>query len=178
MSFYLFGQIAPIAIAGRQGNPGPVLARGIHKVLSPVDWLEGVARIAMVDNGGRQCCRAALRNAVRRDDYLLGVRAIGGQRRFVMLMFLIETGLLGMVAGFIGTALGTALILQLGQSGIPAMSDVVTFLFSGPRLYPDVGLSNILGAFGIIVMVILAATFYPARLATRIEPVVAMQARE
>ena len=95
-----------------------------------------------------------------------------------MWLFLIETGLLGIFSGLLGSTLGAALVLKLGQSGIPAMTDILVFLFSGPRLYPEVGLGHILGAFVVIVVVILAATFYPARLATRIEPVVAMQARE
>jgi ABC-type lipoprotein release transport system permease subunit len=106
------------------------------------------------------------------------MRAIGGQTRFVLSLFLLETILLGAVAGIIGTLLGAGLVNHLNQTGIPAMHDIMVFLFSGPLLYPTVGTGNLIAAWVVILLVSLAATFYPAYMATRIQPVVAMQARE
>lgn len=106
------------------------------------------------------------------------MRAIGGQTRFVLSLFLLETILLGAVAGLVGTFLGAGLVNHLGQTGIPAMHDIMVFLFSGPKLYPTVGSGNLIAAWVVILLVSLAATFYPAYMATRIQPVVAMQARE
>ena len=54
----------------------------------------------------------------------------------------------------------------------------MVFLFSGPRLYPELGLSHLLFGFGVILAVSIISTLYPARLAMKIQPVVAMQARE
>lgn len=106
------------------------------------------------------------------------MRAIGAQRRFVMLAFLIETLLLGLAAGAVGALLGTLAVLYLGQVGIPAVADVLVFLFSGRRLYPDVGIGNAGLAVGIIAVVSLLSTFYPAFVATRIQPITAMRAKD
>jgi ABC-type lipoprotein release transport system permease subunit len=86
--------------------------------------------------------------------------------------------LLGLIAGTVGALLGAAMVRKLGQVGIPAFQDILVFLFSGPRLYPTVGVNHLITAGVVIVVVSLIATFYPAFLATRIQPHVAMQARE
>ncbi len=102
------------------------------------------------------------------------IRAIGGQRAFVLTLFLIETLLLGTAAGFLGAGLGAGLVSYFGQVGIPAAHDVLVLLFSGPRLYPSFGLGNLIAGASVILGVSVLATFYPALIATRIQPVVAM----
>jgi ABC-type lipoprotein release transport system permease subunit len=57
-------------------------------------------------------------------------------------------------------------------------NDFLTFLFSGPSLYPSVGLQHLVLGFVVILLVTMGATFYPALLAARIQPVVAMQRKE
>ncbi len=106
------------------------------------------------------------------------MRAIGAQASLVRRLFLLETMMLGLMSGAVGGALGYLLVNYLGQVGIPAMADVLIFLFAGPRLYPEVGLANVLVGLAVIVVVSLLATLYPAAIATRIQPVVAMSARE
>jgi ABC-type lipoprotein release transport system permease subunit len=54
----------------------------------------------------------------------------------------------------------------------------LVFLFAGPRLYPTFGAGNLLIGFIAIFFVSIASTLYPARIATRIQPVVAMQRKE
>ncbi|MBW1810991.1 MAG: FtsX-like permease family protein [Deltaproteobacteria bacterium] len=106
------------------------------------------------------------------------MRAIGGQSRFILGLFMLETILLGMAAGLLGSIVGAIVMLIFGHVGIPAVADILVFLFSGPRLFPTVGLGNMIGAWVVILFVSLVATFYPAFIATRIQPFVAMQARE
>ncbi len=106
------------------------------------------------------------------------MRAIGGRRGFVLRLFVLETLILGAIAGLAGALLGLGVMTALGASGVPAPTDELIFLFSGPRLYPTVELGHLAGAFVLILIVSLVATFYPALLATRIQPVIAMQARE
>lgn len=106
------------------------------------------------------------------------LRALGAQRGFVRAMLLIETLFLALVAGALGAALGAGVVLGLGAVGIPAPSDVLVFLFGGPRLYPSLGAGNVVLALVVIATVSLLATLYPARLATRVPPVVAMQRAE
>lgn len=106
------------------------------------------------------------------------MRAIGAKKGFVTLMIIFETSVLGVIAGGGGALIGAGFIVWLHQVGIPAPNDFLTFLFAGPRLYPMVGAMNLVLALLATVIVSVAATLYPARLATRIQPVVAMQGKE
>lgn len=107
------------------------------------------------------------------------MRAIGAQRGYVTTMLLVETVVLGMVAGTMGALAGAGIVgLWMGTVGLPATTDILVFLFAGPRLYPTVALSNVVFAYVVVLVVSLLATMYPARLATRIQPVVAMQGKE
>jgi ABC-type lipoprotein release transport system permease subunit len=106
------------------------------------------------------------------------MRAIGAQRSFVMLLFLVETVVLGCIAGGLGMALGSAFVGWLGHIGIPAVADILVVLFAGPRLYPSVHAGNLLFGFGTILVVSLLSTMYPAILAARVAPIVAMQGKE
>jgi ABC-type lipoprotein release transport system permease subunit len=106
------------------------------------------------------------------------MRAIGAQRGFVMLLFLVETIVLGCIAGALGMAAGSAFVGWLGQVGIPAVADILVVLFAGPRLYPSVHPANLLFGFGTILVVSLLSTMYPAILAARVAPIVAMQGKE
>jgi len=103
------------------------------------------------------------------------LRAIGAQKRFVMAMFMLETLTLGLVTGGIGAALGAGIITIINRVGIPATNDIMVFAFSGPRLRPDFTADHIFVAVGIIMVVTLLATYYPARIATRIQPIEAMR---
>ncbi len=106
------------------------------------------------------------------------MRAMGAQRRFILSTLLLETLLLGGVAGSFGALAGAGFIAWCGHVGIPAWSDVIVFFFSGPRLYPALHGINVLWGMCIILAVSLLSTLYPARIATRIAPVVAMQPKE
>jgi len=106
------------------------------------------------------------------------MRAIGGQRGFVLRLFLLETVLLGLLFGGLGALLGGAVVAALHAAGIPATHDVLYFLFAGPALHPTLSVGTVVFALGLVLTVALLATLYPAWLATRIPPVVAMQAKE
>lgn len=106
------------------------------------------------------------------------MRAIGAPRRFVLALFLLETLVLGLFASAAGAAGATALLAALGQSGIHTHQPFLIFLFGGTVLYPTLSLSNVLWGFAIIVFISLLSTLYPARLAARVAPVVAMQGKE
>ncbi len=106
------------------------------------------------------------------------MRAIGAQRGFVLVLFMLETLVLGVAAGALGALLGVAIIATLGVVGIPASNEIVRFIFAGPRLYPHVSASNVVIAASVIFGVSVLSTLYPAVVATRIQPVVAMRGRD
>jgi len=106
------------------------------------------------------------------------MRAIGGQKSLILAMFVIETISLGLLSGIPGALAGVGLVTYLGNKGIPAGHDVLIFLFGGPRFYPAAGGEHLLIGFGVILLVSIFSTLYPAIIATRIQPVVAMQEKE
>jgi ABC-type lipoprotein release transport system permease subunit len=103
------------------------------------------------------------------------LRAIGAQRPFILWMFLLENMAIAALAGVAGALAGAGLIGVLGKVGIPAFSKNINFLFGGPRLYPTVGVTDVVGGLMIILTVSAIATLLPARSATRVQPVEAMR---
>jgi ABC-type lipoprotein release transport system permease subunit len=103
------------------------------------------------------------------------MRAIGAQRRFVIWMFLTETGVLALIAGGLGALIAVGLLQWANAVGIPAFDDVFFFLFGGPRLYPEWSLSHVGIGLLAVACIALTSTLYPARLAARISPREAMQ---
>ena len=106
------------------------------------------------------------------------MRAIGAQRGFVMSMFLCETGVLSVIFGGLGALAGVAIMALLQANGIPAVADFFVFLFAGPRLYPQLQPQHVAFAIGVIALVALGSTWYPAWIATRITPREAMEKEE
>jgi ABC-type lipoprotein release transport system permease subunit len=106
------------------------------------------------------------------------LRAIGAQRRFILTMLVIESLVVGAIFGGLGAGVGALIVKLVGKIGIPAKSDVWFFFFSGPRLHPFIGTSNIIAAFIIVLLVSAFSSFYPAWIAMRVTPRQAMQEDE
>jgi ABC-type lipoprotein release transport system permease subunit len=103
------------------------------------------------------------------------MRAIGTQRRFVVVMLLVEIATVGLVFGLGGALLGggvVGLIRLLG--GIPATTDMLYFVFSGPALFPRLGALAVGTSLTIVLLVAILSSLYPALLAMRVTPVEAM----
>jgi ABC-type antimicrobial peptide transport system permease subunit len=106
------------------------------------------------------------------------MRAIGAQRSFVLGLVLIETIILGLSFGTVGTLLGAGVVKWLGIKGIPAGNEFLYFFFSGPRLYVGLGLGSLIAAFVTICVVTCISSLYPAVVATRVSPLQAMQTED
>jgi len=107
------------------------------------------------------------------------LRAIGAQRRFVLVMVVVEVVTTGLVFGGLGAALGILLVHLVGWTGgIAATNDTMYFLFSGPALIPRLGTASLLSAVAIVFLVSILSALYPAVLAMRVTPLEAMQSDE
>ena len=106
------------------------------------------------------------------------LRAVGAQRRFILAMLVLESVAVGLVFGAIGTLVGAGVVAFLGKVGIAAGNDVLMFFFSGPRLYPVLASHNLALALGIVLLVSIVSSVYPAWIAMRISPREAMQSEE
>lgn len=103
------------------------------------------------------------------------LRAMGASRGYVLRMFLVESSTLGLGFGFLGLSLGVGLILWAQSAGIPAFNNELYFLFGGPRLYPTLLPEHLLIALGVVLAATVGSTLYPAKLASSIAPVRAME---
>jgi putative ABC transport system permease protein len=103
------------------------------------------------------------------------LRAIGAKRRVVRSMILYETTFMALIAGAAGLILGFILLLIMGKVGIRAPNLFFEALFGGEILKPVISIGAAIRAFLWILAMALAASWYPTRVAVRIEPVVAMR---
>lgn len=106
------------------------------------------------------------------------LRALGASRAVIMGMFLCESVLLAVIAGGLGLLSAYGLISYLGNVGIKAPRPEVHFVFGGESLYPSITMDNIYLGLFVVFVVSIGATLYPAIYATRIPPIVAMNAKE
>jgi len=106
------------------------------------------------------------------------IRAVGGQKRFVLGMVAMETLVIGLFFGAIGAVVGSLLVGLLGAVGIPAVGQEMQFVFSGPRLFPSLSGIALLVALGAVLLVSFLSCLYPALIATRITPLEAMQSED
>lgn len=106
------------------------------------------------------------------------MRAIGAQKSFVLGIFLAETGITSLIGSILGAGLATLFLLALNHKGIPAPNDVMTFLFSGPRLYPTLQWNLVILSPLVISLVATIASIYAARHAAHVKPAEAMQEKE
>ena len=107
------------------------------------------------------------------------MRAIGAQRRFVLIMLIVETVAVGLAFGAAGAALGAGIVWLIGASGgIPATNDQLYFFFSGPSLVPRLGTSSLAVSLAIVLVVSIVSGLYPALIATRVSPLEAMQSED
>jgi ABC-type lipoprotein release transport system permease subunit len=107
------------------------------------------------------------------------MRAIGAQRRFVLLMSLVESIAVGLVFGLAGAGAAAGLVaIVRALGGIRSDNAQLQFLFSGPTLMPRFAGSGLAVALGIVIFVSVISGIYPAILATRITPIEAMQSED
>jgi ABC-type lipoprotein release transport system permease subunit len=106
------------------------------------------------------------------------LRALGAQRRFVLAMLVSEAVVVAGLFGLLGAAVAGGLLRLAGRVGIPALGEMGTFFFSGPRLYPALRPESVVAALVIVVAVSVISSLYPVVLALRVSPRQAMQTEE
>jgi putative ABC transport system permease protein len=103
------------------------------------------------------------------------LRALGARRRFIRKLILLETSLLALLSGALGLISGFLVLKGLARSGIAAPTLFFEALFAGPRLVPEISFGAAFRAFIWIFGMSILSALYPAAIALRIAPVVAMK---
>jgi ABC-type lipoprotein release transport system permease subunit len=107
------------------------------------------------------------------------MRAIGAQRRFVVAMLLVEIVAVSVIFGLVGAAMGGGVVALIrAAGGIPATTDLLFFLFSGPALLPRLGGVAVAASLILVLGVAIASALYPAWIAMRVTPVEAMSTED
>jgi ABC-type lipoprotein release transport system permease subunit len=107
------------------------------------------------------------------------MRAIGAQRRFVVVMLLVEIATVGLVFGLGGALLGGVVVAVIrAAGGIPAVTDLLYFVFSGPALFPTLGTMSVGVSLAIVLAVAILSALYPAVIAMKVAPVEAMASED
>jgi ABC-type antimicrobial peptide transport system permease subunit len=104
------------------------------------------------------------------------MRAIGAPKRFVRMLFIVETCALTLVSGAAGVLLGLGIVSFLDSVPLHFENQILVLLFGGGTLHPLVSGGNIALSAGASLLLGLIAWAYPVRLALRIQPVRAIHA--
>ena len=107
------------------------------------------------------------------------MRAIGAQRRFVVVMLLVEIAAVGLLFGLAGALLGGGVVRIIrAAGGIPATNDTLYFVFAGPSLMPTVGGLAVGLSLVIVLSVSILSALYPAAIAMKVSAVEAMSTED
>jgi putative ABC transport system permease protein len=101
------------------------------------------------------------------------LRAIGMQRRKVLWLFVLETGLLG-ILGTTAGALGASALAGLVNAAAFSLPEAVQVFLSQEKLHFLLQPSTIAGDVILLALVTVVASIYPARRAARLKPITAM----
>ena len=103
------------------------------------------------------------------------VMALGLKRLQLILIFLFESIILGIISAAIGIAFGSGVVLWLNRVGIKVGSESFTYLAGGDRLYTVLTPNSVVTALFFILILAIFGTLYPAYLASKKEPVEALR---
>jgi ABC-type lipoprotein release transport system permease subunit len=103
------------------------------------------------------------------------MRSLGAKKNIVREMFIAETMSISLVFGTIGLVLGAIVILIINRVGIPAGNQIVELIFGGSVFRPVFDPMSILTGYLIMLGIGLVSSWYPVRVALKIQPVEAMQ---
>jgi ABC-type lipoprotein release transport system permease subunit len=106
------------------------------------------------------------------------LRAIGMRRHLVVTLVTLESLLIGVCFGGIGTLLGALGVAALGHTGIPSRGAVMSFFFSGSRLFPPLTPEDLLLPMVFVTCASVLSSLFPAVLAIRVSPREAMASAE
>ena len=139
-----------------------VLFRGtyVFRVLTGIAFL-WIFLIIIVVVGGAAIANYMYSNVFQRRREIGTLMALGAESGVVLRIFLLKGFLLGLVGGVGGFAIGTILAITLGPK------------FAGVPVFPMPTLA--FWAVGISLAITLAASYFPARSAVRLDPVATFQ---
>ena len=93
-------------------------------------------------------------------------------------LFLLESTILAIGGIAVGLLIGWALVAYFGQVGIYFGDLGVSGFYLGDRIYAFITLQDTINLTVLALVITLVASLYPARMASRMEPVEALQSAQ
>ncbi|OHD79699.1 MAG: hypothetical protein A3J97_12280, partial [Spirochaetes bacterium RIFOXYC1_FULL_54_7] len=103
------------------------------------------------------------------------IRAIGGGKSFVRSMILWETLVIAIIFGAFGIVAGAVVVGMANKAGIESSNQFIQLLFGGAALHPVLSGFAVAYSLAATVAIGVLSSLYPASVALRVSPVVAMQ---
>ncbi|MCB9647887.1 MAG: ABC transporter permease [Deltaproteobacteria bacterium] len=103
------------------------------------------------------------------------LRAIGMSRRRVLLMFMLEALILGLVATSLGGAAGAFIARSIDAAHVHVSVDAVRLILMSDTLHLSVGVQQVLTAVIAFTLISGLSALWPAYRASRLQPVTAIQ---
>ncbi|MEO1128138.1 MAG: ABC transporter permease [Planctomycetota bacterium] len=154
------------------------------EIVVPVELLEAAERTALQTNillgaiagisllvGGIGIMNIMLASVTERTREIGIRRALGATRDHIVWQFVVETGVLSALGGIIGVALGIGMTFLIGW-GAPKIAD---FLRSDAEISTALTSWSIVLSFGVATLTGLIFGIYPAIVAARQDPIVALR---
>lgn len=102
------------------------------------------------------------------------LRALGLQRRGVLVLFLYESLVLAAGSVGIGLSLGVLTSYFVNSSAIPISSEAFVMFFMTNTVFMKIGSSAFFSVFAILTLVLMVGAFFPARKASKMSPLMAI----
>lgn len=139
----------------------------VSGVLTVLRWTLGaIAGISLLV-GGIGLTNTMLMAIVERTHEIGILKAIGARREHIAMLFLIESGVLGLMGGLAGLGVGGAIAQSVAVAAQQFLrTDLLSVAFDGALIFGSLGFSVLLGAI---------AGLWPAWRAARLDPVEALR---
>ncbi|MEK6557500.1 MAG: ABC transporter permease, partial [Candidatus Margulisiibacteriota bacterium] len=98
------------------------------------------------------------------------MRAVGGRRSFVSLMFLMETFLLSAAFGGAGVGIGSLVVAFLARLRLTSTNEMLQIFFGGEVFSPTITLDTLWTCILQLVVVTVLSVIYPVWVARKIRP--------
>jgi putative ABC transport system permease protein len=133
-------------------------------------FIAGIMDLVMTVIVAAGVLNTALMSVFERTREIGTLRAVGARRSRVVILYLVEALMLGLVGAAGGAALGAGLIAFFGRFGIPAFSEAQRYSYGGDYLFPAFHWPDVLSVPALMVVVCLVAALGPALMAARMRP--------
>ena len=142
------------------------ISERVNRVLSNVQLvLAGIAGISLLV-GGVGVMNTMYTSVLERTREIGIMKAVGAKNRHVLILFLIESGLMGLIGGIIGAGLGMGLSTLAGRFINQALPSEFSPAFGPQIILGAIAFAFVLGAFSGV---------FPARQAAKLKPVEALR---